>query len=168
MNILYSKEIMEHFRHPRNVGKMKNYDGLGKIGNLLCGDILWLYIKVGKDKKGREIIKKVSFLTFGCTVAIANSSLITTIVKGKTLKEAMKITKEELLRKLKKVPPLKIHCSLLAADALSEAIYDYLYKNKKKIPIDLQKRHKRIEKEKKLIEEKYKGWVEIEEKMHKK
>lgn len=168
METLYSKEIMKHFRRPRNVGKMKNYDGLGKIGNLLCGDILWLYIKVGKDKKGREIIRKASFLTFGCTVAIANSSLITTMVKGETLKEAMKITKADLLKKLGKVPPFKIHCSLLAVEALSEAIYDYLSKYKKPIPKDLEKRHQGIEMTKKEIEKKYKEWIKIEEEMYKK
>ena len=117
---LYSKEIMKHFQHPRNIGEMKNYDGLGRVGNPICGDVLWLYIKVGKDKKGREIIKKASFSTFGCTVAIANSSLITTLVKGKTLEEAMKINKDDLLKRLKDVPPIKIHCSLLAVDALTE------------------------------------------------
>jgi len=156
MNKLYSKEIMKHFRHPRNVGKMKNYDGLGKVGNPVCGDILWLYLKMGKNRKGKEIIKKASFSTLGCTVAIANSSLITTLVKGKTLEEAMKITKKDLLKKLKNVPPIKIHCSLLAADALSEAIYDYLSKNKKEIPEELQEKHQRIEKEKKEIEKRYK------------
>ena len=129
--MLYSKEIMQHFRHPRNVGEMKNYDGLGKVGNPVCGDVLWLYIKVAKNKKGEEIIKKASFKTFGCTVAIANSSLITTLVRGKTLDEALKITKDSILKKLKKVPPIKIHCSVLAVDALHKAIDDYLVKNKK-------------------------------------
>lgn len=150
---------MKHFRHPRNVGEMKNYDGLGKVGNPICGDILWLYIKVGKDKKGKEIIKRASFSTFGCTVAIANSSLITTQVRGKTLEETMKVTKEDLLKELKNVPPIKIHCSLLAVDALFEAIYDYLLKNKKSIPKELKEKHKRIEKEKKEIEKKYEKWM---------
>ena len=160
---------MKHFRKPRNVGKMKKYDGLGKVGNLLCGDILWLYIKVGKNKQGKEIIKKASFSTYGCTIAIANSSLITTIVKGKTLEEAMKITKEDLLKRLGKVPLFKIHCSLLAADALSEAIYDYLSKNKKEIPQELKERHLRIKKEKEKIEKRYKDWrPKIQERMYKK
>ncbi len=160
MNTFYSKEIMKHFRHPRNVGEMKNYDGLGKVGNPICGDILWLYIKVAKNKKGKDIIKRASFATFGCTVAIANSSLITTLVKGKALEEAMKITQKDLLKRLKNVPSIKIHCSLLAADALSEAIYNYLSKNKKPIPEELQKRHKRIEKEKEIIEKRYKKWTQ--------
>lgn len=164
MNGLYSKQIIEHFKHPRNVGKMTGYDGLGKVGNIICGDVLWLYIKIGKDKQGREVIKNVSFETFGCIVAIANSSLLTTMVKGKTLEEAMKITKQDLLEKIRKVPPIKVHCSVLAADALSEAIYDYLKKNKKPIPQELAKRHQRIAKEKKIIEEKYRDWTKFEEK----
>lgn len=155
---IYSKEIMQHFRHPRNVGEMKKYDGLGKVGNPICGDVLWLYIKIKKNKKGREIIEKASFSTFGCTVAIANSSLITTLVKGKTLEEAMKINKNDLLKRLKDVPPIKIHCSLLAVDALAEAIYDYLSKNKKTISEDLEERHKRIQKEKEAIERRYDAW----------
>ncbi len=88
--------------------------------------------------------------------------------KGKILEEAMKITKEDLLKKLGKVPPFKIHCSLLAADALFEAIYDYLSKKKKEIPKEFQERHQRIEKEKKIIEGRYKEWIQLEEKMHKK
>jgi len=156
---LYSKEIMKHFKNPQNVGRMKNYDGLGKVGNIICGDVLWLYIKVGKNKKGKEIIKKASFETFGCTVAIANSSLITTMVKEKTLEEAMKITKSDILKKLKKVPPIKIHCSVLAVDALTEAIYDYFSKNKKPISRELQGRHEIIQKSKEIIEKRYEKWT---------
>lgn len=159
MNQFYSKEIMKHFRSPQNVGRMRNYSGCGKVGNPVCGDVLWLYIKIGRNKKGEEIIKKASFETFGCTVAIANSSLITTQVRGKTIDEAMKITKEDLLKKLKKVPPIKIHCSVLAVDALAEAIFDYLSKNKKQIPEELKKRHQRIKKEKEIIEKRYKKWM---------
>lgn len=154
---------MKHFRRPRNVGKMEDYDGLGKAGNPYCGDIMCLYIKVGKDKQGKEIIKKATFSTLGCAVAIANTSFLTTLIKGKPLEKAMEITKEDLIKKLGGVPLFKIHCSLLAIDALSEAIYDYLSKNKKPIPKGLEKRHQRIEKEKKLIEEKYKEWTQTEE-----
>lgn len=168
MKTLYSKEIIKHFRNPQNIGKMKNYDGLGRAGNPLCGDIMWLYIKVGKNKQGEEIIKKATFSTLGCAVAIANSSLLTTLVKRKTLEEVMKITKKDLIKKLGGVPLFKIHCSLLAVDALSEAIYDYFLKNKKEIPRELQERHGRIEKEKKEIEKRYKEWIKIEEEMYKK
>jgi len=162
MKKLCSKEIMKHFRPPRNVGKMRDYSGLGKAGNLSCGDVLCLYIKVGKDKKGREIIKQASFQTLGCTIAIANSSLITTMVKKKTLEEAMKIKREDLLKKLGKVPPFKIHCSVLAVDALKEAIYDCYLKNKIEIPEDLEKEHQRIIKTKEELEKRYKGFQTFE------
>jgi len=104
--MLYSKEIMKHFKNPQNVGKIKNPDGLGRAGNLTCGDIMYLYLKITRDKKGREIIKDIKFETFGCTVAIANTSLLTTMVKGKTLEEAMKITKDDLIKKFGEIPIL--------------------------------------------------------------
>lgn len=166
--MLYLKEIMKHFTRPQNVGKMKDYDGLGKAGNLTCGDIMYFYIKVGKNKAGKEIIKNVSFETFGCTVAIANTSLLTTMVRGKTLEEALKITKEDLLKKFGQVPIVKIHCSLLAVDALGEAIYGYLSKNKKSIPEKLQERHQRAERDKKIIEERHKALLKLEEELHRK
>jgi len=129
---------------------------------------MWLYIKVGKDKKGREIIKDVKFETFGCVAAIATSSVITDLVKGKTLEEALEFNREEIVKELGGLPPVKIHCSVLAADALYEAIYDYLKKKKMKIPEKLLKVHQRIEKEKKEIEKRYEKWIKIEEKMRKK
>jgi nitrogen fixation NifU-like protein len=165
---IYSKEVMRHFTNPQNVGKMRNYDGLGKAGNLTCGDIMYLYLKIGKDKKGREIIKDIKFETFGCAVAIANTSLLTTMVKGKTLEEALKITKEDLLKKFGQVPIMKIHCSLLAVDALGEAIYDYLSKQKRHIPKELQERHERAERDKNIIEKRHGELAELEEKLHKK
>jgi len=163
---MYTKKVIKHFQRPHNYGRMKNPDGLGKVGNIICGDVMWLYIKIGKNKKGEEIIKDVKFETFGCVAAIATSSIITDLVKGKTLKKTLKITKEKITDSLGGLPPIKIHCSVLAADALSEAIYDYLSKNKKPIPKEIQKRHRRIEKEKKMIEEKHQDWIKIEEKIH--
>jgi len=138
----------------------KYADGIGKVGNLLCGDVLWLYIKVKKDK-----IVDVKFQTFGCIVAIANSSMITTMVKGKTLDEALKIKKEDILKKLGKVPPIKVHCSILAVDALHEAIYDYFFKNKLPIPENLLKEHERIQQTLKTVEEKHKEYMEFEKKV---
>jgi nitrogen fixation NifU-like protein len=129
---------------------------------------MWLYIKIGKDKKGEEIIKNIKFETFGCVAAISTSSIITDLAKGKTLKKAIKIDKEKIIKSLGGLPPIKIHCSVLAVDALSEAIYDYLSRKKKPIPKEIKKRHQRIQKEKKIIEEKYKEWIKIEEEMHKK
>ena len=127
---IYSKEIMKYFLKPKNVGVMKNYDGLGKVGNPICGDVLWLYIKVGQNEKGQEVIKDVKFQTLGCAVAIANSSVLTEMIKGKPLKQAIKLTQKDLIKKLGKVPPAKIHCSFLAIDALKEAINDYESKKK--------------------------------------
>lgn len=164
----YTKKVMEYFKNPRNFGRIKNPDGVGKVGNPICGDIMWLYIKVRKDKKGREIIKDIKFETFGCVAAIATSSVITNLARGKTLKEAIKIDRRKIVKSLGGLPPIKIHCSVLAAGALSEAIYDYLSKKKKEIPKELQEKHRGLEREKKEIEKRYKEWIKIEEKMHKK
>jgi len=133
-----------------------------------CGDVMWLYIKIGKNKKGQEFIKDIKFETFGCVAAVATSSVITDLAKGKTLKEAVKIDREKIVKSLGGLPPIKIHCSVLAAGALSEAVYDYLSKQKRKIPQELEIRHQRIKKEKEEINEKYKEWIKLEEKMHKK
>ncbi|MDD5144911.1 MAG: iron-sulfur cluster assembly scaffold protein [Candidatus Pacebacteria bacterium] len=154
---LYSKEIMKHFKKPQNVGKIKNPSGLGKVGNIKCGDIMHLYLKIAKDKKEREVIKDVKFETFGCTVAVANTSLLTTMVKGKTIENALKITKEDLVKKLGDVPAIKMHCSMLAVDALGEAIYDYYKKEGKEIAPDLQKRHEHAEKVEREIKRKFHG-----------
>lgn len=162
---MYTKQVIDHFRKPHNYGKMKNPDGMGKVGNLTCGDVMWLYIKVGKRGK-QEIIKDIKFETFGCAAAIATSSAITDLAKGKALDEALKISKDSIIDSLGGLPPIKIHCSVLATDALTEAIYDFLAKNKRKISQDLEKLHTRIKKEKEITEEKYKDWVEKEEKIH--
>jgi nitrogen fixation NifU-like protein len=160
---IYSKTIIEHFKRPRNVGKIKNASGIGEAGNILCGDVMKLYLKIEKNKKGEEIIKDIKFETLGCIVAIANTSLLTTMVKGKTIKEALKIKKEDLIKELgQPLPPFKIHCSVLALDALKEAIYDYYQKEKIKIPEDLEKEHQRIVKTKEEIEKKYKEFRELE------
>jgi nitrogen fixation NifU-like protein len=160
---IYSKTIIEHFKRPRNVGKIKNASGIGEAGNILCGDVMKLYLKIEKNKKGEEIIKDIKFETLGCIVAIANTSLLTTMVKGKTIKEALKIKKEDLIKELgQPLPPFKIHCSVLALDALKEAIYNYYQKEKIKIPEDLEKEHQRIVKTKEEIERRYKEFRELE------
>jgi nitrogen fixation protein NifU and related proteins len=164
---LYSPEIMKHFKTPQNVGSMKKYDGLGKVGNLRCGDIMYLYLKIAKNKKGQDFIKDIKFETFGCTVAIANTSLLTTMVKGKTLEDALKVTKDDLIEKFGNVPAIKIHCSFLAVDALSEAIYGYYKKNNIPISKELKERHEKAEKIGKEIEERHKDLVGIEEEIHK-
>lgn len=165
---LYSKEVMKHFRNPQNVGKMKDFDGVGKVGNLRCGDIMYLYIKIGKNKRKEEIIKDIKFETFGCTVAIANTSLLTTMVKGKTLTKALATTKDDLVKKFKNVPLIKVHCSLLAVDALGEAIYDYYKRQKRKISQELEERHKTAEVVGQELEKRHGQLVELEETLHKK
>lgn len=164
---MYTKKVMQHFRNPHNSGKMKNPDGVGKVGNIVCGDVMWLYIKVGRNRKKEEIIKDIKFETFGCVAAIATSSIITNLAKDKTLKQAMELNRNEIVKSLEGLPPVKLHCSVLAADALYEAIYDYLSKNKRPISKEFEKRHKRIIKDKKIIEEKYKDWIKTEEELHK-
>ncbi len=156
MTKIYTKKVMEHFKDPHNFGKIKNPDGIGKVGNLVCGDVMHIYIKVKKDKKGKEIIKDIKFETFGCVAALATSSVVTDLAKGKTLNRALKINKDNIVKSLGGLPVIKIHCSVLVIDALSEAIYDYLKKNKRKIPAEFEKRHKTIKKELEIIEKRYK------------
>ena len=162
----YTATVMEHFKSPHNYGKIKDADGIGKVGNLVCGDVMWLYIKVVQDKKGQDIIKDVKFETFGCVAAIATSSAITDIAKGMTLEAAAKISKQEIVDQLGGLPPIKLHCSVLAADALAEAIHDYYTKQKHAIPAELETKHQRIQKEKDIVEEKYKEWTQKEEEIH--
>ena len=163
---MYNKKVLQHFKSPHNFGKIKNPDGIGKVGNIICGDVMWVYIKIGKNKKGEEIIKDIKFETYGCVAALASSSIVTDLAKGKTIKQALKINQEEMIKSLGGLPPIKTHCSILAVDALLEAIYNYLIKNKEIVSEELEKHHKRIEREEKIIEEKYKDWTQIEEKIH--
>ena len=123
---MYSDKVMEHFQNPQNVGEFEKPDGLGKQGNPVCGDVMELGIKV-KD----GIIEEAKFRTFGCCAAIATSSMVTEMVKGKTLEEAEKISKQAVADALDGLPPAKMHCSNLAADALHDAIEDYRKKQKK-------------------------------------
>jgi nitrogen fixation NifU-like protein len=119
----YSSKVMEYFRNPKNVGEIKDPDGVGHVGNPICGDIMELYIKV-KDK----VITDVKFKTFGCGAAIATSSMVTEMVKGKTIDEALKVSNAAVAEALGGLPKIKMHCSLLAEDALKGAIDDYLKK----------------------------------------
>jgi nitrogen fixation NifU-like protein len=143
---LYTPKVMATFKNPHNYGKIKNADGIGKVGNIICGDVMWLYIKVAKNKKDEEIIKDIKFETFGCVAAISTSSIITDLVKSKTIKEALKITKDNVIESLGGLPKIKYHCSVLAVDALVEAIYDYYSKKGIDIPVELQKKHDIIQK----------------------
>ena len=122
----YSEKVMEHFRNPRNVGEIENPDGIGYVGNPVCGDIMELYIKV-KD----NIIIDAKFKTFGCGAAIATSSMVTELVKGKSIDEALAISNRAVAEALGGLPPIKMHCSVLAEEALKSAINDYLKKRDK-------------------------------------
>ena len=124
---MYSAKVMEHFQNPRNVGEIEDADGVGEIGNPVCGDIMKLYIKVKDDR-----IIDAKFKTFGCGAAIATSSMVTELVKGKTLEEAEKISRDTVAEALDGLPPIKMHCSNLAADALHKAIEDYKSRGKTK------------------------------------
>ncbi len=120
---MYTEKVIEHFRNPRNMGEIPDADGVGTVGNPVCGDLMTIYIKV-KDNK----IADIKFKTFGCGAAIATSSMITELAKGKTLEEALKITRGNVAESLGGLPPIKMHCSNLAADGLHAAIEDYLKK----------------------------------------
>jgi len=116
----YSKKVMQHFLNPKNMGKMKNPDAVGKIGNPVCGDIMEVFIKI-KNKK----ISDIKFQTFGCVAAIASSSMITELAKGKTIEQAKKLTYKEVSKELQDLPPIKVHCSAMAIQALKKAIEDF-------------------------------------------
>lgn len=123
---MYSEKVMDHFRNPRNVGEIQDADGVGTVGNPVCGDVMAIYIKV-KDNH----IDEIKFKTFGCGAAIATSSMITELAKGKSLDEALKITRNDVADLLDGLPPIKMHCSNLAADALHEAVKDYRKRQEK-------------------------------------
>ena len=124
---MYSAKVMDHFKDPRNMGKMKDADAIGEVGNASCGDIMKIYLKI-ED----EVIKDIKFQTFGCGAAIATSSIATEMVMGKTLDEALELTNKQVAEKLGGLPPEKMHCSNLAEEALQSAIADYRTKHPKK------------------------------------
>ena len=121
----YSEKVLDHFTHPRNVGEIEDANGVGEVGNAKCGDIMKIYLKVSDD----GIIEDVKFKTFGCGAAIATSSMATDLVKGKTIPEALKLTNKAVMEALDGLPAIKIHCSVLAEEAVKSAIQDYYEKN---------------------------------------
>ena len=125
--MMYTQKVMDHFKNPRNMGEIPDADGVGTVGNPVCGDLMTIYIKV-KDNR----LEDIKFKTFGCGSAIATSSMITELAKGKTLEEGLKITRGNVADELGGLPPVKMHCSNLAADALHAAIEDYYKKQKTK------------------------------------
>jgi len=121
----YTKNALRHFKNPKFAGEIKNADAIGQVGNPQCGDILKVYLKIAKNKKKEDYIKDVKFKTMGCVAAISSSDVVCKIAKGKTLKEALKINKKDILKELHGLPPVKYHCSLLGEEALQEAIKNY-------------------------------------------
>ena len=127
---LYSEKVMDHFQHPRNVGEIENASGVGTVGNAKCGDIMRMFLDIDDET---HIIKECKFKTFGCGAAVATSSMATEMVKGKTIEEAMQITNKAVMEALDGLPPVKVHCSLLAEEAIHAALWDYAEKNGIKI-----------------------------------
>lgn len=121
---LYSEKVMDHLMHPRNVGVIEDADGIGEVGNAKCGDIMKIYLKIEND-----IIEDVKFETFGCGSAIASSSMATEMIKGKSINDAMSLTNQAVTEALDGLPPVKIHCSVLAEEAIKNALKDYYEKN---------------------------------------
>lgn len=120
----YSEKVMDHFMNPRNVGEIENASGVGTVGNAKCGDIMKVYLKIENG-----VVEDAKFKTFGCGAAVATSSMATELIKGKTIEEAMKITNKAVMEALDGLPPVKVHCSCLAEEALHAALWDYAQKN---------------------------------------
>lgn len=123
---MYSEKVMDHFNNPRNVGEIENASGVGTVGNAKCGDIMRIYLDIDEETK---VIKECKFKTFGCGAAVATSSMATELVKGKTIYEALKVTNKAVMEALDGLPPVKVHCSLLAEEAIHAALWDYAEKN---------------------------------------
>lgn len=122
--MLYSEKVMDHFSNPRNVGELLNASGIGEVGNAKCGDIMKVYLDIEDN-----IIKDVKFKTFGCGAAVATSSMATEMIKGKTIQEALKVTNKAVMEALDGLPAVKVHCSVLAEEAIMAALWDYVQKN---------------------------------------
>ena len=122
---MYSEKVMDHFQHPRNVGEIENASGVGTVGNAKCGDIMRMYLDIDEN----QVIHEAKFKTFGCGAAIATSSMATELVRGKTVEEALQVTNQAVMEALDGLPPVKVHCSLLAEEAIHAALWDYATKN---------------------------------------
>ncbi|MFG6369575.1 MAG: Fe-S cluster assembly scaffold protein NifU [Lachnospiraceae bacterium] len=122
---MYSEKVMDHFNNPRNVGTIENASGVGTVGNAKCGDIMRIYLDIGDD----GVIQEAKFKTFGCGAAVATSSMATELVKGKTVQQALEVTNKAVMEALDGLPPVKVHCSLLAEEAIHAALWDYAQKN---------------------------------------
>ena len=127
---MYSEKVMDHFQHPRNMGEIEDASGVGTVGNAKCGDIMRIYLDIDDET---HIIRDCKFKTFGCGAAVATSSMATEMVMGKTIEEAMEVTNKAVMEALDGLPPVKVHCSLLAEEAIHAALWDYAQKNNIKI-----------------------------------
>ena len=127
---MYSEKVMDHFQHPRNVGEIENASGVGTVGNAKCGDIMRIYFDIDEN----QVIRDVKFKTFGCGAAVATSSMATDMVIGKTIYEAMEVTNKAVMEALDGLPPVKVHCSLLAEESIHAALWDYCKKHNVDIP----------------------------------
>jgi nitrogen fixation NifU-like protein len=132
----YSEKVLDHFAHPRNVGEIENADGVGVVGNAKCGDIMKMYLKIEND-----IITDCKFKTFGCGAAIATSSMATELIKGKSINDALKLTNSAVVEALDGLPPVKVHCSVLAEEAVKTALADYYNKIGRPIDFEIEKSH---------------------------
>lgn len=130
---MYSEKVMDHFANPRNVGEIEDANAVGEVGNAKCGDIMKIYMKIEDN-----IIKEVKFKTFGCGAAVATSSMATEMVKGKTIEDALKLTNKAVMEALDGLPPAKVHCSVLAEEAINAAIYDYYNRLGIEPPVDIK------------------------------
>ena len=133
----YSEKVMDHFTNPRNVGEIENADGVGVVGNAKCGDIMKMYLKIDEN----DVITDCKFKTFGCGAAIATSSMATELVKGHTVKEALALTNSAVVEALEGLPPVKIHCSVLAEEAIKTAVADYYKKIGRPVDFEIEKSH---------------------------
>ena len=134
--MVYTEKVMDHFKNPRNVGEIENADGVGTVGNAKCGDIMQMFIKVEND-----IIVDVKFKTFGCGAAIATSSMATELVKGKSIDDALNLTNAAVVEALEGLPPVKVHCSVLAEEAIKTAVADYYNKIGREVDFEIEKSH---------------------------
>jgi nitrogen fixation NifU-like protein len=156
----YTKEVYDHFQNPRHAGKLENYTVIGEVGNLACGDLMRMYLLIEKNQDNQSYIKDISFETYGCTAAIATSSMTTELAIGKTLDEALEVTKEKVIEALTDLPPQKVHCSILATDALLEAVYNYRAAQKMPISDELEQKHQAIKTSQELLMQRYNEWTQ--------
>ncbi len=133
----YSEKVMDHFAHPRNVGEIENADGVGVVGNAKCGDIMKIYLKIDEN----DVITDCKFKTFGCGAAIATSSMATELIKGKSVNEALKLTNSAVVEALEGLPPVKVHCSVLAEEAVKTAVADYYKKIGRDVDFEIENEH---------------------------